>query len=60
MMIRHSHVMKFYRHNQPDIGTKTAEDTITETIAMRQNLTEQQIDDTIEDSFPASDPPAWY
>ncbi|HEY1096032.1 MAG TPA: hypothetical protein VGF14_02205 [Alphaproteobacteria bacterium] len=59
-MIRNNCVMKFYRHILPETGTKTAEDTITENIAMRQNLTEQQIDDTIEDSFPASDPPAWY
>ncbi|MDX2028333.1 MAG: hypothetical protein SFW62_06835 [Alphaproteobacteria bacterium] len=28
--------------------------------AMRQNLSERQIDKTLEDTFPASDPPAWY
>lgn len=27
---------------------------------MRQHLTEGQIDKTIADSFPASDPPSWY
>lgn len=59
-MLHHNHVMRFYRHNMPENGNKTAEDTLSETIAMRQNLTEQQIDDTIEDSFPASDPAPWY
>lgn len=32
----------------------------TESKEMRENLTEAQIDKIIEDSFPASDPPAWY
>lgn len=32
----------------------------TESKTMREQLTEDQIDQTIEDSFPASDPPAWY
>jgi hypothetical protein len=27
---------------------------------MREHLTEKQIDKTLQDSFPASDPPAWY
>jgi len=26
----------------------------------REHLTEAQIDKTLKDSFPASDPPAWY
>ena len=51
---------KFYRHVLPDITSKTAEDYITDSIAQRLNLTEQQIDETIEDSFPASDPAPWY
>ncbi len=27
---------------------------------MRENLTEKQIDKTLQDSFPCSDPPSWY
>jgi hypothetical protein len=27
---------------------------------MREGQTEKQIDKTLQDSFPASDPPAWY
>jgi hypothetical protein len=31
-----------------------------ETKEMREHLTETQIDKTLKDTFPASDPPAWY
>ncbi|HEU0117642.1 MAG TPA: hypothetical protein VFR09_03330 [Alphaproteobacteria bacterium] len=27
---------------------------------MRENLSEEQIDKTLKDSFPSSDPPAWF
>jgi hypothetical protein len=31
-----------------------------ESRAMRENLSERQIDHALMDSFPCSDPPAWY
>jgi hypothetical protein len=43
------------------IGYPTsAERKVQEDKEMRQQLTEQQIDKTLKDSFPCSDPPAWY
>lgn len=51
---------RFFRFMRPDPTVKTAEDCITDDLAMRQNLTERQIDDIIEDTFPASDPAPWY
>ena len=60
-MLQTYHATRVYRTMPDDMHAHIASDTrITESITMRQNLTEQQIDDTIEDSFPASDPPAWY
>ncbi len=35
-------------------------ESVRESKEMRANLTQGEIDKTLEDSFPASDPPAWY
>jgi hypothetical protein len=35
-------------------------DYIRETRRQRAHLTERQIDSALADTFPASDPPAWY
>jgi hypothetical protein len=60
-MLRNINVMKLFRHDDFKRSTsRTPIDLISESLAMRQNITEQQLDDMIEDSFPASDPPAWY
>ena len=39
---------------------KTAEDLVRETKDMRDALHRKQIDQALENTFPASDPPAWY
>ncbi len=39
---------------------KSQKACIRESKRMRENLSEKQIDKTLKDSFPASDPPAWY
>ena len=39
---------------------KTREECIREEKEIRENLTEKQIDKILQDTFPASDPPAWY
>lgn len=39
---------------------KAARALVREARAMRQHLTEKQIDETVAGTFPASDPPQWY
>jgi hypothetical protein len=39
---------------------KSREDYVREAKHIREHLTERQIDKILEDTFPASDPPAWY
>src|ERR1700722_1616403 len=39
---------------------KTLEDIAQEAKEMREHLSEKQIDKTLQDSFPANDPNAWY
>ncbi len=48
-------IQKHFSHAE-----KTPRDCARESRHMRENLSEQEIDKTLEDSFPASDPPAWY
>ena len=63
-----SNLHKLYakiRDKLPDLpGTEPlhpdAEDCIKEDKPMRDQLSEKQIDKTVADSFPASDPPASY
>ena len=38
----------------------TEKNTAQESIKMRENLSEKQIDNTVKSSFPASDPPSTY
>jgi len=42
------------------LESKTSDDYARDAKTMRENQTEQEIDKTLKDSFPASDPPAWY
>jgi hypothetical protein len=39
---------------------KNYKECIKEAREIRENQTEQEIDKTLQDSFPASDPPSWY
>jgi hypothetical protein len=39
---------------------KLRKDCVRKEKAIRDNMTERQIDKVLEDTFPASDPPAWY
>lgn len=48
---------KFFRRKQQNCSHS---DCIHADRKVRENLTERKIDKTLEDSFPASDPPAWY
>jgi hypothetical protein len=41
-------------------GSKSQEECVRESKWMRENLTENQIDQILADSFPASDPPPWH
>lgn len=34
--------------------------SVRETKRMRENMSEKRIDKALENTFPASDPPAWY
>jgi hypothetical protein len=40
--------------------SKTSQEFAHEIKVMREGLSEKQIDDALKDTFPASDPPAWY
>jgi hypothetical protein len=41
-------------------GFKGPKECVRESKWMRENLTENQIDQILADSFPASDPPPWH
>lgn len=41
-------------------GSTPLGDCIKEDKAVREHQTDRQVDKTIKDSFPASDPPSWY
>ena len=40
--------------------SKSSQDFAHEIKVMREHLNEKQIDEALENTFPASDPPAWY
>jgi hypothetical protein len=44
----------------PAFGQRTRECFSRDEKAMRSRMTSMQIDDTLRDSFPASDPPCWH
>jgi hypothetical protein len=53
-------ICKIVRPSQKKTAPPSQEEKAREEKEMRENLTEKEIDKTLEDSFPASDPPAWY
>jgi hypothetical protein len=40
--------------------SKTSQDFAHEIKVMREHIGEEQIDDALKNTFPASDPPSWY
>jgi hypothetical protein len=53
------HLIAHFRLRPKYPKTAAAKD-VAESRAMREHLTEQEIDKTLKDSFPASDPPPWH
>jgi hypothetical protein len=53
-------LQEWLRHLFPHQESKLPQECVRETREMREQLSEKQVDKTIADSFPASDPPAWY